>query len=30
MKIFDLQPTTENILDTYSDAAIGKNVDVLL
>ena len=28
MKIVDLQPTAENILDTYSDDAIGRNEDV--
>ena len=28
MKIIDLQPTAENILDTYSDDAIGRNADV--
>lgn len=28
MKIVDLQPTAENILDTYSDDAIGRNGDV--
>ena len=28
MKIVDLQPTAENVLDTYSDDAIGRNEDV--
>ena len=28
MKIVDLQPTAENILDTYSDDAIGRNGDI--
>ncbi len=28
MKIVDLQPTTENVLDTYSRDAIGRNEDI--
>ena len=28
MKIVDLQPTAENVLDTYSGDAIGRNEDV--